>query len=220
MDDGPSSLTLTFVWPPSPDPPAFLTATELLFWVALARLGTRHAVHPLRLTAPEPHEPSAAAVHDYIGRGIEQGSAVSITFSSEDAERPFLTANQRMWDFFEPELRRRLSELQTTASTTERVRASLLELLPAGDATMDAVARSLGMSNRTLQRRLRGEQTNFQELLSDVRESLALHYLRSSAMPAAEISFLLGYADPNSFYRAFQGWTGLTPETARAQARN
>ena len=83
---------------------------------------------------------------------------------------------------------------------------------------MEAVARELAMSTRTLQRRLKGEGTSFQAVLGETRESLARHYLANSEMSAGEISFLLGYEDPRSFYRAFHDWTGLTPQVVRAGA--
>ena len=54
-------------------------------------------------------------------------------------------------------------------------------------------------------------------LENDPSAALAMHYLKSSPMSGAEISFLLGYEDPNSFVRAFSGWTGTTPESARRE---
>jgi len=49
------------------------------------------------------------------------------------------------------------------------------------------------------------------------REELARHYLRRKSLSCTEISYLLGYEDPNSFFRAFHGWTGQTPEGARLE---
>ena len=120
-----------------------------------------------------------------------------------------------MWDFFELELRRRLSETEAGTSLEERVRASVLEMLPAGAGSMGAVALDLAMSTRTLQRRLRVEGTTFRRILNATRRSLALHYVSESDLSAGEISFLLGYEDTRSFYRAFHAWTGKTPELAR-----
>lgn len=141
-----------------------------------------------------------------------------IAFAARDAERLFVTANEQMWEFFEPELRRRLSDLEGRSSLTERVRCALLELLPAGVFSLGAVAAELAVSPRTLQRRLRAEGTTFQATLDATRESLARHYLTQSSVSAGEISVLLGYEDSNSFYRAFQSWTGQTPASARAAA--
>lgn len=83
---------------------------------------------------------------------------------------------------FEPDLRRRLSELDAAATTVERVRAVLLELLPSNMATIEKAAERLGLSKRTLQRRLEDEGANFRALVNATRESLARHYLGSTTM--------------------------------------
>jgi AraC-like DNA-binding protein len=208
-----------FSWPTDLTPPWTVSITEIVFWVALVRLTTRSKIYPTRVTAPYPPKGDVAdAYREYFGVPISRTSAHTVAFSAEDAARPFLTANDAMWQFFEPELRRRLSELEAETTTAERVRAALLEMLPAGDGSMAGVARELAMSTRTVQRRLKEEGTTFQDVLSDTRESLALHYLSASDMSAGEISFLLGYDDQRSFYRAFHAWTGKTPQLMRAAA--
>jgi AraC-like DNA-binding protein len=210
-------LTMSFRWPASTQPlPVALVLTELLYFVQLARLATRERVVPLALHAPEPPANQAPYI-EYLGVGIQVGSP-AVTFSAEDAARPFLTANSGMWRFFESELARQLEALAAEASTAERVRAALLELLPTGEASVEVVAKKLGTSKRTLQRRLGAERTSFQQVLDQTREQLARYYLRHSNLSGAEISFLLGFEDPNSFSRAFHAWTGTTPEKARAQA--
>jgi AraC-like DNA-binding protein len=80
---------------------------------------------------------------------------------------------------------------------------------------MADVAQKLAVSTRTLHRRLKKDGTTFQKVLDDLREELARHYLASSDYSSAEIAFLLGYEEPNSFYRAFRVWTGQTPEAVR-----
>jgi AraC-like DNA-binding protein len=129
--------------------------------------------------------------------------------------RPFLTSNEPLWSAFEPELRQRLADLGTPATTAKRVRAALLEGLPSGLVTMEAIARKLGSSKRTLQRRVEAEGRSYRQILRETREALARHYLEKTALPAAEISFLLGFDEPNSFYRAFRMWTGMTPDSVR-----
>jgi AraC-like DNA-binding protein len=84
---------------------------------------------------------------------------------------------------------------------------------------MEAIAERLALSKRTLQRRLEDEGTSYQVVLRDTRAALALHYLERTRIPAAEISFLLGFEEPNSFFRAFSEWTGQTPEAVRREAR-
>ena len=72
---------------------------ELLFWVALARTGTRHRIRPLRVVAPEPPA-DREAYRAYLGVDVERRPAQSITFSAGDAARPFLMANDAMWQMF------------------------------------------------------------------------------------------------------------------------
>lgn len=199
-------------------PPASLATAELVFYVQLARLATRAKIQPTKVTSPHPPE-LAREYADFFGVSAQRGPTLSLVFSAEDARRPFLTANERMWKFFEPELRKRLSELEASATMTDRIRGALLEQLPAGDASVSAVAQRLGISGRTLQRRLTDEGRNFQNVVSQIREELARHYLQNTKMTGSEISFLLGYADPNSFFRAFQAWTGQNPKQMRTALR-
>lgn len=213
------ATTIEMTWSEGGAPPDDFGLTELLFWIALVRIGTRAEVRPVKVSAPITVPADVRQQYtEYVGVPISRAAGWSITFADSDAERPFLTANERMWDFFEPELRRRLADLDQGTSTREHVHAALLKLLPAGAASATSVARELAMSVRTLQRRLSLESTNFQAVLRDTREALARHYLTSSTMSAGEIAYLLGYDDATSFYRAFHAWTGQTPEVARVGA--
>ena len=199
-------------------PPAVLVLTELVFFVEFARTATRSQIRPVAVRSP--HLPQdAAAFSAFLGVKVTKAPKASLLFSPRDATRPFLTANEQMWEDFEPGLKRRLSELHHTATASERVHSALLELLPSGEASVDAVCKKLGTSVRTLQRRLREEGETFQAVLSRTREALARHYLKRPELTATEISFLLGYEDPSSFFRAFASWTGTTPERARDTPR-
>ena len=73
------------------------------------------------------------------------------------------------------------------------------------------------MSGRKLQRLLKDEGVSFRELLDDVRNEHARAYLGGSSFSDGEISFLLGFEDPNSFHRAFRARNGVSPREARRQ---
>lgn len=210
-------LTVSPRWLSAPtDIPYSLQVAEIAFFLRLARLATREPVKALRVAIPElPPRAFARRYESFFGAPVQHGTNPSITFAAVDALRPFLTVNEGMWRVFEPDLRRRLSELDATATTAERVHAVLLELLPGNAATIENTAERLGMSKRTLQRRLEDEGENFRALVNATRESLARHYLGNTKLSGGEIAFLLGFEDPNSFYRAFQDWTGQTPDSAR-----
>ena len=200
----------------STQPPPSLLTMEFVLLVQLARTATRSTVRPLRISSTTPLE-SQDDYRAFFGTPVESGDRQFIDFSLDDAHRPFLTSNDTMWASFEPDLRRRLGELDNTATTADRVRAALLEALPSGRTSRGAVAKILAMSERSLSRALRREGTTFRDLVAAVRRELALHYLTGSKVPSAEIAFLLGYDDVNSFYRAFRDWTGTTPEQVRLE---
>lgn len=210
------STRITYRCKVRPDVARTLGLSEVVFLVALARRATRHEIVPRRVTVqrlPDDLGPYA----EYFGCALEQGDVCAVTLEAEDARRPFLTHNAKMWEAFEPGLRRRMAAADEERSTRDQVQAALFELLPSGRAQMKHVAKELGVGSRTLQRRLAAEETSWLDVLNETRERLARHYLETTSMSPAEVSFLLGFEDPNSLFRAFQRWTGTTPESWRAQ---
>ena len=101
----------------------------------------------------------------------------------------------------------------------DKVRRTISLLLPSGRATVDQVAAQLGLSARSLQRRLDEEGLQFAELLSGVRQDLAAAYLSNSARPVTSVAALLGYSSPSSFTRWFAGSFGVAPQVWRANQR-
>lgn len=199
---------------PTLQSPRLLIAMELIFMTQIARIATREPIQPLRVSCPIPLEPTRA-FHDFFGVAPTVSEETSLTFRREDAHRPFLTASESLWKSFEPELQRRLSKLQTETPMAERTRSMLLECLPGGEATLDGTARRLGVSARTLQRRLADENVTFRALVQRTRERLARHYLVHTSVTYGEVAFLLGFDEASSFFRAFREWTGHTPEFVR-----
>ena len=194
--------------------PRSLSTSELVFFTQLARLATRERIEPLSASTPD--LPGNGFLYEaFFGCPLKRSEKIQIRFSAQDAVRPFLTENLAMWESFEPSLRNRLSALDEHAHTTDRVRSVLLEMLPAGVSSVEAVAQRLAMSKRSLQRHLGDEAVSFQDVLNRVRQELAQHYLTNSSISPGEISWLLGFQESNSFIRAFRGWTGKTPGAYR-----
>ena len=198
-----------------PYPPELWATGELVLWVELVRHTTRHRVIPKQVTMPiAPKDP--ASFESYFGVSVTHGPRYELAFNEVDATRAFLSTDTSMWSFFEPMLRRRLAELDENTQTTERVSVALLELLPSGRSQLSDVARTLGVSVRTLQRRLGQEDTTYSDVLNHTRMRLANHYLTKTQLAITEVAFLVGYDDPNSFYPAFRSWTGMTPQDVRS----
>lgn len=195
--------------------PHTMGLSELVIFTELVRLATREHVMPVEVRLPQ--MPSDPGLYEkYFGSALRNDVAYRIAFSSEDATRPFLTEDAAMWGFFESGLKQRLSDLEADACNVQRVRGVLLEMLPCGESSIETAARRLHMSKRSLQRRMRAENTSYQEVLDRTRQDLARHYLRNSSACPGEIALLLGFRDANSFHRAFKAWTGATPGAFRA----
>lgn len=199
-----------------PDIPLTLGLSELVFLVAFARRATREHIRA-RAVRVQRMPRDVGPYEEFFGCALSEADEWSVSLDAADAALPFLTHNVQMWETFEPTLRRRMAEADEERSASDQVEAALFELLPSGRAQMKEVAKELGVGARTLQRRLAAEETSWLEVLNRTRERLARHYLKSTRMSAAEVSFLLGFEDPNSLFRAFQRWTGTTPETWRAE---
>jgi AraC-like DNA-binding protein len=114
-----------------------------------------------------------------------------------------------------------LAEIQAEGGDGEMsaaLRTELLEAITRGEPRRSEVAARLGMSERTLSRRLRAEGKRYGEVLSEVRFELAERYLRDRDLAVYEVAFLLGYSEPSTFHRAFKRRVGVTPQAFRASA--
>jgi AraC-like DNA-binding protein len=111
-----------------------------------------------------------------------------------------------------------LARLPAGGDACDEVRSVLSAQATAGEMTVDAVARRLSTTPRTLQRRLARGGTSFETLRDDARRQAAEQYLSRTTLTIAEVTYLLGYSEPTAFHRAFRRWHGTTPQAFRAQA--
>ena len=94
-------------------------------------------------------------------------------------------------------------------------RAAMRRALPGGELTIDSLSLDMGISRRTLQRRLSSLDSSFKQMLQDVREEISLRYLDDPRLAITEIALLLGYSDQASFSNAFKSWRGYAPSEYR-----
>jgi len=111
-----------------------------------------------------------------------------------------------------------LARLPAGGDACDEVRSVLSAQATAGEMTIDAVARRLSTTPRTLQRRLARGGTSFEALRDDARRQAAELYLSTTTLTTAEVTYLLGYSEPTAFHRAFRRWHGTTPQAFRAHA--
>ncbi len=146
--------------------------------------------------------------------------ANEIAFERALLDRRISRADASLSEIVDRHAEELLARAPTPDDIVGRVRRCLDEALRGGDPSLGAIARRLGASPRTLQRRLRDEETSHQELLDETRRALALRYVARRDVSLAEIAYLLGYSEPAAFHRAFRRWTGETPGAFRAATRH
>jgi AraC-like DNA-binding protein len=116
--------------------------------------------------------------------------------------------------------KRRLLRITQRTPYALRVREALVrEALP-HRADMDTVAKSLGLSARSLRRRLADEDKSYAEVANEARAIVAKHLLRDQRKTIQETAYELGFSDTSTFHRAFKSWTGMTPRAYRESHRD
>ena len=172
-------------------------------------------LNPLEVGIPHDAPSCAKRFLEYFRAPVSFGVDLPyLVFRKADARLPLPTANAELALANERVIHEYLLRFDT-ADLATRVRARVAEQLPSGSATESSVAAALHMSSRSMQRRLRDEGISFRTILDEMRRDLATHYVRKLDLSLNEISYLLGYAEPASFTRAFRRWTGLSPSEFR-----
>ena len=195
-------------------PPA-AAILEVSYFLELFRIFASEQVTPHFVTLPAKVQVTDA-FRRFAGCEVQSGEQIGLVLRAADAVLPIISADTAVYRAVEQELLARLKSLSSASGMADRVRREIRETLPSGRVSAEAVASRLHVSTRSLQRKLKDEGASFQAILDETRAALALIYLRDHKLSVEETSFLLAYRDPNSFYRAFSDWTGMTPAEARA----
>lgn len=195
-------------------PPA-AAILEVSYFLELFRIFASEQITPHSVTLPAKVQVTDA-FRRFAGCEVHSGEQIGLVLRAADASLPIISADTAVYRAVEQELLARLKSLSSASGMADRVRREIRDTLPSGRVSAEMVARRLRISTRSLQRKLKDEGASFQAILDETRAALALIYLRDHKLSAEETSFLLAYRDPNSFYRAFSDWTGMTPAQARA----
>jgi AraC-like DNA-binding protein len=138
-----------------------------------------------------------------------------ILFPSALLEAPVVTADPNLSAVLDRHVHDLLTRLPTSSRFSDQVRRALVEAFRARPPTLAGLAKRLGVSERTLQRRLHEEGTSLQALTEDVRHELSLEYLRDPSLSVGEVGGRLGYSSLAAFSRAFRRWRGVSPAAHR-----
>ncbi len=191
-----------------------------IFFSAL-RDGTEARIEPQ--SAAFSHERSSGRdeVQAFYGCPVEFGAQASrFVFRPEDLELPLAGADRvllRLLRSYGDQILEGQVRGRKNTGLAAQVEDAVSARLSGGSATLANVAADLGMSPRTLSRKLAQTGTSYFTILEELRKALAIRYLRESGLALAEIAFLLGYSGLNSFSDAFRRWTGQSPGQFRGK---
>jgi AraC-like DNA-binding protein len=195
---------------------------QIEFWlvtvVRICRQVTDTRLAPRHLRIRHRHDEMPAEFRSFFGCDIEFGATSDeIIFPASVASLPIVGRDNYLNDLLQRYAEAALADLpQPRDSLRSAVERVLPQLLPHAKASASNVARQLGMSTRTLSRRLGGDEgVRFTEILEATRAALARRYLAERDLPVSEIAWLLGYREVSSFTNAFKRWSGMTPRQFR-----
>lgn len=189
--------------------------------VIIARQATGQEIQPTEVHFLHP-QPEDVSVHRELFR-----CPISFEFESNGLDLaqpvhdlPLKGAQPKLFHVLQQHANHLLSETPRPSNLVAQVRAAIVEELHSGTVSAGGVAKRIGTSERTLRRRLDGEGTSYQRLLSELRTELAGRYMQEEQISIDEIALLLGFSDRSSFNRAFRQWTGQNPTEYRASQRS
>lgn len=189
--------------------------------IRLLRQLTAVHVVPEVLRLAHARTKGAREISAYFGCAVEFGASVDeILFARSLSALPIVNAdpflNRLLVNLCEEAVAKRSI---SRGSIRTQVENAIAVALPHGNARANAIAKSLGLSQRSLARHLTQEGTSFSQLLNGMRRDLASRYLKDETLSISEIAWLLGYHDIGAFSHAFKHWTGNTPREAAARLR-
>ncbi|GAB5521231.1 MAG: AraC family transcriptional regulator [Rhodothermales bacterium] len=165
--------------------------------------------------------PSTVAYHEaYFGCPVHFSSdRDALLVSNQTLDTPNLLGDLGLSRFFETHLEAEVEALGDALPLDRQVRDHVVTRLSEGLPSISDVAHHLGMSARTLQRRLGERGLAFQTLVDDARRQLAHRLLRQTTFSLIDVAFMTGFSGQSAFTRAFKRWAGQTPRSYRLQAQ-
>jgi AraC-like DNA-binding protein len=192
------------------------------FMVAMVRLVRQLSgsnLSPGRVNVAHHRDRFHSPFRKFFGCEVAFGSGTDeMAFSSTMRPTPLVSADSYLNALLIAQCEQSRANRLQPAELRISLENAIVPLLPHGKAQASAVARKLGMSQRTLARRLASEGSSFTAVLDELRRDLAKHYLSEAGLPITTMAWLLGYQEVSAFTHAFKRWTGTTPKQARMMA--
>lgn len=198
---------------------------QIEFWITctirLCRHFTNLELIPSYIGFIHRHDDDISELERYFACRVNfQARQDRISLEAHAADLPLITADPYLNRILSAYHRDALEQHHTLNEPLRvRVENCIVPRLPDGTVSIGNIANDLGMSSRTLARRLADEGLTFSSILEELRSDIASRYLQNRSLSISQISWLLGYRELSSFVHAFHRWTGMAPTEVRRQRR-
>jgi AraC-like DNA-binding protein len=193
---------------------AMLAAT-----VSFGRWLVGEALRPQRVELTHERPDNQADYEEFFACPVDFGQRINrLVYDQATTQLAIPNASEDLLLLLSERANRLLGSLSRSSGIATRIASLLATQLNARVPDKSVIAAQLGMSERTLQRRLKGEGTSFQEILDNTRHYLARELLKNTGIPLTDVAVQLGFSEPSTFFRAFKKWEGTTPGQYRGSA--
>jgi AraC-like DNA-binding protein len=181
---------------------------------------TRGIATPIEVHLARPKPARPASYRNFFRAPVKfEAKRCALYYSEQAARTPIADADTRLLTILEQRAEARLSELPPRANFIEYIRRCVDHQLEVGPLALGHVAERLGMSERTLRRRLKQNGLGYRQLIDDIRRDHALRLAKDHAYNVSMIAYRVGFNDTTAFTRAFRRWTGAAPAKYLQQVR-
>ena len=145
-----------------------------------------------------------------------RASWIGLAVSRKAWQLPLRRHDPGLHELLKRDIERVAAEQPPEGDIVTQLRHILPKRIAQGTHDVEAVAKSLATSVRSLQRRLSAAGTSYQDIVDSTRRKTAGQYLKERKLSIGEVAYLLGYSEPAAFHRAFRRWYGTTPQEYRS----
>ena len=185
--------------------------------LSMCRFNFDATLNPIAVHLRRPEPSDAQPYHEFFGCPLHFGADEdSFVLAVGVVDAPLSSSQPDLEETFDAILAEQLAALGNEYDLAARCKAYLLPRLTAGVHSEEALATAMGMSRRTLQRKLADIGLTYTDVLDATRYDLALRYLEEPLHSVKDITFLLGFSEQSAFSRAFRRWSGKAPSSYRS----
>jgi AraC-like DNA-binding protein len=208
---------------PKPLARAWIDLTVVVLGVAAMKTTDRPRPSPF-VGLPYPEDEAGRRIGELLSTKVRfDAPCLQMGIDRESLDEPLLNRNEMLQRIAVTHADALMAGVENAADDpgdlAPRVEEVVRARLGSFDPSVDGVAKALGISSRTLQRRLQTQGTSLRAVVGEARKRIAIAELEKPETTITDIAFLLGFSETSAFDRAFRRWTGASPSAFRAERR-